>query len=330
MQRVVTPPAVLSASDLVAAYDRRRVALDRVSICVRPGKTLAVVGPSGAGKTTLLRVLAGLLQPRSGDVWLGGRSVLHAPPQQRRIALVFQDDALFNNMTVRANLRFAMRTNGPSSKVWLDETAAALHVDRVLDRRPRELSGGERQRASMARALLSDPLALLMDEPLAHLDPSLRRAVRDEVVGLRERFPGPIVYVTHDHAEAMSVGDELAVLIDGRIEDAGDPAGVYDRPRTIGVARFLGDRAMNVIDGDPLIGIRPEHVRVSADAALRGRVKRREPTGADAYLVVETPRGEIVARVASGFEARANDLVALELPGEFLRHFDRASGVALR
>ena len=162
----------------------------------------------------------------------------------------------------------------------------------MLDRRPRELSGGERQRASMARALLSDPLALLMDEPLAHLDPALRRTVRDEVVGLRERFPGPIVYVTHDHAEAMSVGDQLAVLIDGRIEDAGDPAGVYDSPRTIGVARFLGDRPMNVLDGDPLLGIRPEHVRVVADAELRGHVTRREPTGADAYVVVETPRGD--------------------------------------
>ena len=117
----------------------------------------------------------------------------------------------------------------------------------------------------MARALLSDPLALLMDEPLAHLDPSLRRSVRDEVVGLRERFPGPIVYVTHDHAEAMGVGDKLAVLVDGRIEDVGDPQRVYDSPRTVGVARFLGDRPMNLLDGDPVTGIRPEHVGVVAE-----------------------------------------------------------------
>ncbi len=319
----------LAAHDLVASYGRR-LALDRVSISVGPGRTLAVVGPSGAGKTTLLRVIAGLLRPRSGDVTLAGRSIVHAPPQRRRIAFVFQDDALFNNMTVRANLRFALRTNGPSSSALLSETATALHVAGVLDRRPRELSGGERQRASMARALLSDPVALLMDEPLAHLDPSLRRTVRDEVVGLRQRFPGPIVYVTHDHAEAMSVGDELAVLIDGRIEDGGDPAVVFDSPRTIGVARFLGDRPMNVLDGDPLLGIRPEHVRVVEGAELRGRVTRREPTGADAYVVVETPRGDITARVPAGLAVRPGDNVELEFPAEFVRRFDRASGVALR
>ncbi len=319
----------LGAHDLVASYGRR-LALDHVSISVEPGRTLAVVGPSGAGKTTLLRVIAGLLRPRSGDVTLAGRSIVHAPPQQRRIALVFQDDALFNNMTVRANLRFGLRSNGPASGAAVRETATALHVAGVLDRRPRELSGGERQRASMARALLSDPLVLLMDEPLAHLDPSLRRTVRDEVVGLRERFPGPIVYVTHDHAEAMSICDELAVLIDGRIEDAGEPAAVFDRPRTTAVARFLGDRPMNVLDGDPLLGIRPEHVRVVADAELRGRVTRREPTGADAYVVVETPHGAITARVPANLAVRAGDDVGLEFPTEFVRTFDRASGVALR
>lgn len=321
--------ATLAAHDLVASYGAR-VALDRVTVSVDAGRTLAVVGPSGAGKTTLLRVIAGLLHPRSGDVTLGGRSVLQAPPQRRRIALVFQDDALFANMTVRANLRFGLRSNGPASAAALRDTAAALHVSGVLDRRPRELSGGERQRASMARALLSDPLALLMDEPLAHLDPSLRRVVRDEVVGLRERFPGPIVYVTHDHAEAMTVGDELAVLIDGRVEDAGDPATVFDRPRTIGVARFLGERPMNVLDGDPLVGIRPEHVRVWADGALRGRVTRREPTGADAYLVVETPQGAIAARVPANLAVRTGDAVGLEFPAQHVRKFDRASGVAIR
>jgi ABC-type sugar transport system ATPase subunit len=321
----------LATHDLVASYDGgRRIALDRISITVDPGRTLAVVGPSGAGKSTLLRVIAGLLKPRSGDVTLNGRDLTQTPAQQRRIALVFQDDALFANMTVRANLRFALRSNGPASLAWIEETAAALHVAALLDRRPRELSGGERQRVSMARALLSDPLALLMDEPLAHLDPSLRRAVRDEVAGLRDRFPGPIVYVTHDHAEAMAIGSELAVLVGGRIEDAGDPAVVYDRPRTIGVARFLGDRPMNVLDGSPLEGIRPEHVRIVGDAALRGRVTRREITGADAYLIVETTRGEVTARVPADSTVRANDFVGLEFPDEWVRRFDRSSGVAVR
>jgi multiple sugar transport system ATP-binding protein len=323
-------PVALATHDLVASYaNGARRALDCVSIAVDPGRTLAVVGPSGAGKTTLLRAIAGLIRLGGGDVTLDGRSIVKSAPQARRIALVFQDDALFNNMSVRGNLRFALRANSPASQGWLDETAAALHIGALLDRRPRELSGGERQRASMARALLSDPLALLMDEPLAHLDPSLRRSVRDEVVGLRERFPGPIVYVTHDHAEAMGVGDKLAVLVDGRIEDAGDPQRVYESPRTVDVARFLGDRPMNLLDGNPVTGIRPEHVAVVAVGEVRGRVTRRESTGADAYLLVETPRGQIAVRVPAGFSARPNDVVGLDFPAEFVRRFDRVSGLAI-
>jgi ABC-type sugar transport system ATPase subunit len=272
----------LATRALLVSYAARGApALDRISLEVAAGKTLAVVGPSGAGKTTLLRAIAGLLPVHGGDVLLGGESVARLPPQERRIALVFQDDALFANMTVRQNLRFAQR-RGASAGAGA-ATATALHVDQHLDRRPRQLSGGERQRASIARALLSDPLALLLDEPLAHLDPSLRRSVRDEVIGLRQRFTGPILYVTHDHVEAMSVGDNLAVLVEGRIEDVGEPQRVYDSPRTIAVARFLGERPMNLLaDGAAVVGIRPERVELAGNGALRGRIARREPTGADA------------------------------------------------
>jgi ABC-type sugar transport system ATPase subunit len=320
----------LSTHELTVRYARRlNPPLDRVSIEVAQGMTLAVVGPSGAGKTTLLRAIAGLL-PARGDIRLDGNSIVDLPPQERRIALLFQDDALFPTMTVRQNLQFALRHRSRTNDVVLAETATALHFARHLDRRPRELSGGERQRASLARALLSDPVALLLDEPLAHLDPSLRRSVRDEVIGVRERFAGPILYVTHDHVEAMSVGDELAVLIDGRIQDAGAPQRVYDSPATIGVAGFLGERPMNLLpDQNAIVGIRPEFVRFAADGALRGRIVRRESTGADAYLDVETERGTIVVRTSASSHERPGQLVTLEFQPQFTRHFDRTTGTAV-
>lgn len=322
---------MLSTDELVFYYaGLARRSLDGVCIDVAQGTTLAVVGPSGAGKTTLLRVIAGLLRPRAGDVRLFGESVLAKPPQERRIALVAQDDALFANMTVRENLRFALRRRRERNDARVGETAAALHVEKHLDRRPRQLSGGERQRASIARALLSDPLALLLDEPLAHLDPGLRRSVRDEVIGVRQWFSGPILDVTHDHVEAMSVGDLLAVLVDGRIEDVGEPQRVYDCPQTLTVARFLGERPMNLFEQHgAIVGIRAEHIRVVTDGMLRGRVARRETTGADAYLEVATERGSLIVRVAASNGARSGDCIALDLPAAWLRRFDVTTGQAI-
>jgi ABC-type sugar transport system ATPase subunit len=322
---------MLSTHDLVFHYSGGgRRALDHVSIDVPDATTLAVVGPSGAGKTTLLRIVAGLLRPHSGDVRLDGTSIIRSLPQDRRVALVAQDDALFINMSVRENLRFAMRGRRERNAARLVETARALHVGDHLDRRPRQLSGGERQRASIARALISEPVALLLDEPLAHLDPSLRRSVRDEVLGVRQRFTGPILYVTHDHVEAMSIGDTLAVLVDGSIEDVGEPQRVYDSPRTLRVARFLGERPMNLFECEAEIrGIRPECIRLCAVGEIGGRIARRETTGPDAYLEVETERGDFVVRVSAADCARAGELVGLELPAQSLRRFDPATGVAI-
>jgi ABC-type sugar transport system ATPase subunit len=314
----------LSARDLTALYPgRSRAAVSSVSFDVAGGTTLAIVGPSGAGKTTLLRAIAGLLRLRAGDVLLDGRSLGRLTPQQRRIALVFQDDALFANMTVRDNLRFAVRDAAQRGGGRIVAMAAALHVGDYLDKRPRRLSGGERQRAAIARALLSEPAALLLDEPLAHLDPSLRRSVRDEIAGVHQRFAGPMLYVTHDHVDAMSVGDVLAVMIDGHLEDIGEPQRVYDTPRSVAVARFLGERPMNLFTRDgTTLGIRPERIEVVSNGVVSGRVLRREPTGADAYLDVQTGYGTLSVRVPASHYARAGDDVQLELPAHWLCRFE--------
>ncbi len=276
-----------------------------VSFEAEGGTTLAIVGPSGAGKTTLLRAIAGLLRLRGGDVLLDGRSLGKLPPQQRRIALVFQDDALFANMTVRDNLRFAMRDGAERGEERIVAMAAALHVGDYLDSRPRRLSGGERQRAAIARALLSAPAALLLDEPLAHLDPSLRRSVRDEIAGVHQRFAGPMLYVTHDHVDAMSIGDVIAVMIEGRLEDIGEPQRVYDRPRTIAVARFLGERPMNLFARDGLLlGIRPERIEVAANGAVAGRVLAAR-TNRRGRLFRRAHGLRIAERSSAGFTLRA-------------------------
>lgn len=325
----------LVVRDLVVRYDDGTRALRGVSLNAAPARTLAVIGPSGAGKTTLLRAVAGLLEPASGEIRLNGRSLLGVAARSRRTALVFQDDALFRTMSVRANLEFALRERREGHR-RVEDLASALDVARHLDRRPAELSGGERQRVAIARALLSDPDALLMDEPLAHVDPELRGRVREEVMRVRDRFAGPIVYVTHDHVEALAVADELVVLVDGNVEDAGEPERVYDAPRTVRTAAFLGERPMNLFDAAALdsndrtiFGIRPEHVRLAADG-FEGDVLRREATGADAYLHVKTRAGIVLARVPAADPVRAGERVHLAFPQSYVRRFDRDTGYSIR
>lgn len=299
----MTQASGLDVRDLTVSYGRTKApAVDSFSARVAPGRTLSVVGPSGAGKSTLLRAICGLLPVAAGDVLIDGRSVIAQSPQERRAAIVFASDALVRTMTIRENLRLVRRDAGDDR---IDDVARALDIAAHLQKRPLELSTGERQRVSIARAVLSDPSVLLLDEPLAPLDPDLRVRVRDEIVHVRERFLGPIVFVTHDHTDAMAVADDLVVMIDGRIEDYGEPQRVYDRPATARAAAFLGARAMNLVpaaafgfSGEDIIGFRPERARlVTEGMRLRGKVVRVEPTGADVYVHVATAYGVVVVRV---------------------------------
>ena len=303
-------------------------ALAGVSFRVDAGRTLAVVGPSGAGKSTLLRVVAGLESADAGSVRLGDRDLSALAPQARRIAMVFQSDALIPHASVRQNLAFALRSGADDARVAA--VVDRLHLSSFERRRPAQISGGERQRVAIGRALLSDPQALLLDEPLAHLDPLLRGRVRDEVVRVRERFTGPVVYVTHDHAEALALADDLCVLIDGRIEQTGDPQRVYDAPGNLRVARFLGTPSMNLLRdvhstlglGDVVVGVRPERLRIDASGALAGPVTRCERAGADTFVHVATALGEAVARVAPADAPAPGTAVRLAFVRDDLRLYD--------
>jgi ABC-type sugar transport system ATPase subunit len=305
----------------------RRAALDGVSFSVGDGETLVVLGPSGAGKTTLLRVLAGLEAADAGSIALDGRDITDLPAQRRRIAMVFQDDALFPHLTIGENLAF-----GGASRERVESVARALEIHTHLRERPARLSGGERQRAELARAVLSDPRVLLLDEPLAHLDPQLREHVRRQFAEFRRHFPGAAIHVTHDHVEALAIGDRLAIMIDGRIVQHGTPREVYDFPTNVRVARFFGSPAMNLLDGEmEVTGIRPEHVRFDEMSAFRGRVLAHEFTGADTFVRIRSARGELLARrpAVSTLPATGED-VGIQLPAEFIRRFDRTTGELLK
>jgi ABC-type sugar transport system ATPase subunit len=329
-----TDECALVARDLRRTYRDargRRAALDGVSFSVADGETFVILGPSGAGKTTLLRAVAGLEPLESGTLTLDGRDLAPVPAQKRRIAVVFQDDSLFPHMTIYENLAFAMRMQRVASgaiDARVRDVASALEIDAHLHERPARLSGGERQRAALARAVLSDPRVLLLDEPLAHLDPQLRAHVRAQFTEFRRRFSGAAIHVTHDHQEALTIGDRLAIMIDGRIVQCGAPQEVYDSPANVRVARFFGSPPMNLLDGEmEIIGIRPEYVRFDAASMLRGCVESWESTGGDRLVRVQTRRGAVIARIA-GTQTMPSpgDEVGLGLGERYILRYDRTTG----
>ena len=229
------------------------VAVDDVSLRIEDGEFLVLVGPSGCGKSTLLRLIAGLEEATEGRVLIGDRDVTDRPPRERDVAMVFQSYALYPHMTVRQNLGYGLkvrRTKKSEIARRVERVAGLLRLGELLDRRPAELSGGQRQRVAMGRAIVREPQAFLMDEPLSNLDAKLRVSMRAELVSLHTRLGATTVYVTHDQVEAMTLGQRVAIMRDGRIQQVDTPQALYHFPENLYVAAFIGSPAMNLVEAE--------------------------------------------------------------------------------
>jgi len=331
--------AALELRGLAKAYDGRP-ALRPLDLAVADGELLAILGPSGSGKTTLLRLVAGLERADAGTVTLGGEDVTALEPARRDVGMVFQGHALFPHLTVRRNVSYGLEARGASPRdaaPRVEETAARLGIADLLERRPGRLSGGERQRVALARALVRSPRALLLDEPLSSLDAPLRTELRREIARLHRELGLTILHVTHDQAEALALGDRVAVLRDGALEQVGTPAEVYERPRTVDVARFVGVAQMSIVPGaalpgvggPALVGVRPGDVRLGGNDA-RGRVETVEPGGDHALVTLALGGGErLVARVAGRPTPAVGEEATVGVDRARLHRFDPATGERL-
>jgi multiple sugar transport system ATP-binding protein len=352
--RRITDMGAVSIRDVTKNYGTVQ-AMFGVSFDVADGEFVALVGPSGCGKSTLLRMIAGLEDITSGTVSIGGRVVNEVEPKERDIAMVFQNYALYPHMTVRENMGFSLRLRG-GSQSEIDravvEAAAVLGLTDYLERHPKALSGGQRQRVAMGRAIVRNPAVFLFDEPLSNLDAALRVQMRAEIRGLHERLGSTSIFVTHDQVEAMTMADRIVVMRAGRLEQAGPPLELYDRPANAFVAGFIGSPAMNLLAGQAsegkvtlangavlpvaagvtgpvTYGIRPEHLELVPDGPLQGTVGLIESTGTAMLVAVDAGGTPIHALFSDRPGLRRGDTIALR-PKDGMSHlFDTTSGVRL-
>ncbi|NEE00214.1 ABC transporter ATP-binding protein [Phytoactinopolyspora halotolerans] len=330
-------PGGIRLQALTKTYGRVS-AVDGVDLEVAVGEFVTVVGPSGSGKSTLLRLIAGLEAPDVGGVWIDGLDMSRVPPHRRSVALVFQDYALYPHLTVVENILFGLRVRRvprAEARRQAGEAAEQLGLADVLDRYPDQLSGGQRQRVALARALVRAPSAYLLDEPLAGLDAQLRLSTRADLLALHRDLGATTVHVTHDQAEAMTLGDRVVIMAGGRIRQAGPPQEVYDRPADTFVAGFLGSPPMNIVPGGGVlgggaatrVGVRPEDLRVDDDGPIETTLEAVESLGNETILVTRCADGtRLVARAAPRLGLAAGDPVRLCPDPERIHLFDANSG----
>jgi multiple sugar transport system ATP-binding protein len=308
-----------------------------IDLTIENGEFVVFVGPSGCGKSTLLRLIAGLEDTTSGVIDIDGKDATALPPAKRGLAMVFQSYALYPHMTVRKNIAFPLKMAGMDQAEQdkrVERAAKVLNLSNYLDRRPGQLSGGQRQRVAIGRAIVREPAAFLFDEPLSNLDAALRVGMRQEISELHQSLKTTMIYVTHDQVEAMTMADKIVVLNAGRIEQVGAPLELYNHPRNLFVAGFIGSPRMNLIEGAEAakhnahtIGVRPEHVTVG-DGPWEGVVGLSEHLGSDSFLKVAVDGiGTLTVRAPGEVQARHGDRIRLAPAGKIHR-FD-ANGLAL-
>jgi multiple sugar transport system ATP-binding protein len=322
------------------AFPDGTVAVEEMTLEIHDGELFVMLGPSGCGKTTTLRCIAGLEQETSGEIRIGDEVVSGLRPSQRDIAMVFQFYALYPHLSVRENMAFPLRAaNRPQSEIdeRVAEAARMLQLEPYLTRKPSKLSGGEQQRVALGRAMVRHPKAFLMDEPLTNLDAELRADMRAEVKHLQQRLGATMIYVTHDQTEAMALGDRIAIMNQGNLEQLGAPMEVYNRPASLFAARFIGSPPMNLIEAEVtnghltaagglqiaapegltrgqkvIAGVRPEGLTINATGeGVQGRIVSREALGDETIYVVECEAGLFHVRMPATARFDEEQVVAV-------------------
>ncbi len=337
-------------------------AVKESSFTIADGEFFMLLGPSGCGKTTTLRMIAGLEMPSSGEIHLDGEEISRHPPSQRDIAFVFQMFALYPHLNVRKNIAYPLASQGMKRReraAKVAEVAKILGIEDILDKAVSGLSGGDRQRVALGRAIVREPKAFMMDEPLGALDAEFRERMALELRALHDRMGATTVYVTHDQLEAMQMGDKIVVMNDAAVEQFGTPQEIYEKPASVFVADFIGSPSMNFlaidgaigegqsevsvkgisiavpqqhqsVEGGALLGVRPEHIRFSDRASLKAQVLATEYLGTTQVVTLESEAGPIKARVDSSPTIRPGERIGLEFESERISLFSSASGKALR
>lgn len=342
------------------------VAVDGVSLDIEEGEFISLVGPSGCGKTTTLRCIAGLETPTEGEIRIEAEDVTKISPQNRDLAMVFQRIALYPNMTVQENIEYPLKLDGVAKEERArraEETANLVQVGDLLGKYPSELSGGQQQRVALSRAIIRDPVAFLMDEPMSDLDAKLKRQMRKEFGEIHKDLNATIIYVTHNQEEAMTMSDKIAVMNDGEIEQFGTPESIYQHPNNLFVARFIGSPEINTIsaeiteqqdthvvveteggyeieleteeplptgiDSGVVVGFRPQQTTITRDGrGIETTVKLNEPLGNDVSVFLDDPSGELELRsvVQVGDEIKEGSTAHVQIAQEGIQLFDSDTG----